>query len=172
LNTQVDDALAPYAVTGAIKDLFRGEKTTGKVFASGVGVPLSNALDVLSIALETYANFGTVLPMLITLRFVKGTNALLGFTKFDPTCVLEIDGLFTPKSQEYVNSVWGKLEQAGIPFTMHWGKINSFLTEARVKNMYGANVDTWIDSRETLLESPAVRNVFTNDFMKSIGLAT
>lgn len=172
INMQVDDALAPYDVTGTIRDLFRGEKTTGKVFASGVGVPLSNALDVLSIALDTYANFGRILPMLITLRFVKGTNALLGFTKFDPTCVLEIDGLFTPQSQKYVNEVWGKLEQAGIPFTMHWGKINSFMTKARVRNMYGANVDTWIHSRETLLESPAVRTVFTNDFVKRIGLAT
>lgn len=172
LNTQVDDALAPYEVTGAIKDLFRGEKTTGKVFASGVGVPLDKALDVLSIAMDTYKNFGTVLPMLITLRFVKGTKALLGFTKFEPTCVLEIDGLFTPKSQQYVNQIWAKLEQAGIPFTMHWGKINSFMTTARVKNMYGANVDKWIDSRETLLESPEVRNVFTNNFIKSIGLAS
>ena len=172
LNTQVKNALAPYEVTGAIKDLFRGEKTTGKVFASGVGVPLSNALDVLSIALDTYANFGTILPMLITLRFVKGTQALLGFTKFDPTCVLEIDGLYTPKSQEYVRTVWGNLEQAGIPFTMHWGKINSFMTKARVKNMYGENVDKWIASRESLLESPEVRNVFTNGFMKPLGLAT
>jgi hypothetical protein len=172
LNTQVNDALAPYEVTGAIKDLFRGEKTTGKVFASGVGVRLSDSLKVLSIALETYDNFGTVLPMLITLRFVKGTKALLGFTKYERTCVLEIDGLFTPKSQQYVNQVWGKLEQASIPFTMHWGKINSFMTKVRVRNMYGANVDKWIDSREALLESPEVRQVFTNGFIKSIGLAT
>ncbi len=172
LNMQVDDALAPYEVTGAIKDLFRGEKTTGKVFASGVGVRLADALKVLTIALETYKNFGTVLPMLITLRFVKGTSALLGFTKFEPTCVLEIDGLFTPKSQQYVNQVWGKLEQAGIPFTMHWGKINSFMTKARVRQMYGANVDTWIASREALMESPEARAVFANGFVTSLGLAT
>ena len=172
LNKQVDNALAEYEVTGAIKDLFRGEKTTGKVFASAVGVPLERALDVLAIAMETYEKFGAVLPMVITLRFVKGTKALLGFTKFERTCVLEIDGLFTPKSQQYVNQVWGNLEQSDIPFTMHWGKINSFMTTARVRNMYGANVDKWIDSRETLLESPEVRNVFANNFIKSIGLAS
>ena len=172
LNMQVNDALAPYEETGAIRDLFRGEKVTGKVFASGVGVPLANALDTLNVALNTYANFGTILPMLITLRFVKGTKALLGFTKFDPTCVLEIDGLFTPKSQAYVREVWTNLEQAGIPFTMHWGKINSFMTKARVRSMYGDDVDKWIASRETLLESPEVRNVFTNGFMKPLGLAT
>ncbi|MCG8694563.1 MAG: hypothetical protein MI806_25435 [Minwuiales bacterium] len=172
INMQVDDALAPYEVTGTIRDLFRGEKTTGKVFASGVGVPLARSLDVLNIALETYENFGRILPMLITLRFVKGTKALLGFTRYEPTCVLEIDGLFTPQSQKYVNQVWGRLEQAGIPFTMHWGKINSFMTKARVRKMYGGNVDTWIDSRETLLDSPAVREVFANGFIRRIGLAT
>jgi hypothetical protein len=26
----------------------------------------------------------------------------------------------------YANAVWTNLEQADIPFTMHWGKFNSF----------------------------------------------
>jgi hypothetical protein len=171
LNAQVRAHHAPYAITGAFVDLFRGEKTLGKVFASGMGVPLSKALDALSIAFNTYANFGTVLPMTFTMRFVKGTNALLGFTKFDPTCVLEIDAINTPKTQEYANKVWTNLEQAGIPFTMHWGKFNTFLTKARVEAMYGPNVQQWVQSRETLL-SPEVRQVFTNDFLESIGLDT
>ena len=172
LNTQVKDELQPYAITGAIRDLFRGEKTTGKVYASGIGVPLANALDTLKIALDTYANFGAVLPVLITMRYVKGTKALLGFTKFDTTCVLEIDGLNTGTTREFAKKVWRNLEQAGIPFTMHWGKVNDFLTENRVKKMYGANVDKWIAARETLLESSEVRDVFANEFMKSLGLAT
>ncbi len=172
INTQVDDNLAPYQVTGAIKDLFRGEKIVGKVFASGVGLPLDKSLEALNIALDTYKNFGTILPMLITLRFVKGTNALLGFTKFEPTCVMEIDGLLTETSQKYVNSVWAALEQAGIPFTMHWGKINDFMTKTRVKKMYGANVDAWKDSRAKLLESDKVGDVFANDFTKSVGLTS
>jgi hypothetical protein len=104
-------------------------------------------------------------------RFVKGTQALLGFTKFDPTCVLEIDGINTEKTQEFANAVWTNLEQAGIPFTMHWGKFNASLTPARVRNVYGENVQKWIDSRETLL-SPEVRSVFANDFLRSVELAT
>lgn len=172
LNTQVKDELSPYVVTGTIRDLFRGEKTTGKVYASGIGVPLANALETLKIALDTYADLGKVLPVLITMRYVKGTQALLGFTKFDTTCVLEIDGLNTPTLRKYAKSVWRKLEQAGIPFTMHWGKVNDFLTENRVKTMYGANRDKWIASRETLLDTPEVRDVFANEFVKSLGLAT
>jgi len=171
LNAQVRAHLKPYAVTGTFKDLFRGEIARGKVFASAVGVPLSRGLEALLKTFDTYANFGTVLPMTCTVRFVKGTQALLGFTKFDPTCVLEIDGINTEKTQEFANAVWTNLEQAGIPFTMHWGKFNASLTPARVRNVYGENVQKWIDSRETLL-SPEVRSVFTNDFLRSVGLAT
>ena len=172
LNTQIEDELKPYAVTGTIRDLFQGEKTMGMVYASGVGVPLDRALDTLNIALDTYANFSTVLPVLITMRYVKRTQALLGFTKFDTTCVLEIDGLNTDEMHDYANSVWGKLEQVGIPFTMHWGKVNNFLTADRLKTMYGADLDNWIAAREELLDAPEVRDVFANEFVKSHGLAT
>jgi len=170
INESIRD-IFQYEITGTFLDLFRGEKTRGKVFASGIGLELSRALEALKIALDTYENFGTIMPVLITMRFVKGTKALLGFTKFEPTCVMEIDGINTSKMQEYANEVWGKIEQTGIPFTMHWGKINSHLNKARVQNMYGENRTTWITSREKLL-SPEVRKVFTNDFLKRVGLAT
>jgi hypothetical protein len=171
LSAQIRAHLEPYAITGTFIDLFRGEKTEGKLFVSDIGIPLSRSLDALSIAFNTYANFGTVLPMTCMMRFVKGTKALLGFTKFDPTCTLEIDAINVPKTQEYAHAVWTNLEEAGIPFTMHWGKFNWFLTPTRVQNMYGENVQKWIESRETLL-SPEVRSVFTNDFLRSVGLAT
>ena len=171
LSAQIRARLKPYAITGTFKDLFRGEKAEGQLFVSDIGIPLSRSLDALSIAFDTYANLGTLLPMDCMMRFVKGTKALLGYTKFDPTCTLEIDATDTPQTREYANTVWTNLEQAGIPFTMHWGKFNRFLTPARVQNMYGENVQKWIESRETLL-SPEVRKVFTNDFLRSVGLAT
>ncbi len=171
LNTQVRGDLEPYELTGTFKDLFRDEKIVGKVFTSAVGVPLSQALDALSIAFDTYKNFGAVLPVILTMRFVKGTKALLGFTRFDPTCVFEIDSINTQKVHDYANSVWAELEQAGIPFTMHWGKFNDFLTPQRVNDMYGANVQKWIESREALL-NPQTRKVFENDFLRTVGLST
>jgi FAD/FMN-containing dehydrogenase len=171
LAAQVKAHLKSYAITGTFKDLFRGEKAEGKLFVSDIGIPLSRALDALTIALDTYENIGTLLPMDCMMRFVKGTTALLGYTKFDPTCTLEIDATDSPATRAYADAVWTNLEQAGIPFTMHWGKFNWFLTPARVRRMYGANVQAWIASREALL-SPEVRQVFTNDFLRSIGLAT
>ena len=163
--------LFQYEYSGTFQELFRDEKTKGKVFASGIGVPISRALDVIDIALRTYEDFDTVMPVLISMRYVKGTKATLGFTKYKPTCVFEIDGLNTQNMQEYANLVWELVEQAGIPFTMHWGKFNEHLNAKRIKAMYGPKRDQWIKSREKLL-SPDVRQVFTNDFLKRVGLGT
>lgn len=171
INPQVRNVLKPYEIKGAIKDIFRGEKTQGRTFASGIGLPLSRTLEALDIAFQAYANFGTVFPVLVTIRFVKGTKALLGFTKFDPTCVMEIDAINTDTTHQFATQVWTGIEQAGIPFTMHWGKFNSFLTRSRLDSMYGDNVNKWIASREALL-TPEVRQVFTNDFLRGVGLNT
>jgi len=171
LNPQVRSFLDPYEVKGTFLDLFRGEIVKGKVFVSALGLPLSRALDALAVLFNIYKDFGTILPMTYTMRFVKGTHALIGFTKFDPTCVLEVDGLNTPRMWDYARQVWNKLEQDGIPFTMHWGKFNEFLTKPRLQNMYGTNLDKWIQSREQLL-TPEVRQVFTNEFLRKVGLAT
>jgi hypothetical protein len=40
-----------------------------------------------------------------------------------------------------------------------------------VHNRYGAAVDQWLTSRNTLLESAMVRQVFDNDFTAALGLA-
>ena len=160
-----------YEYTGTLQELFRDEKTRGKVFASGIGLSTSRALDVIDIALRTYEDFDTILSVLITLRFVKGTKATMGFTKFYPTCVIEFDGLNTPNMQEYANLVWELVEQVGIPFTMHCGKFNTHLNGKRIQGMYRTKRTQWIKSRETLLSSD-VRQVFTNDFLKRVGLAT
>ena len=172
LNQQVRNHLPPFEVTAPIKDIFSGENTKGPVFASGVGLPMDRALEAVGIAFNTYHKFGSLLPVLLTLRFVKGTKALLGFTRFEPTCVMEVDALNSPKARQFAQRLWTAFEDADIPFTMHWGKFNSFLNKTRVREMYGDNVDKWLASRETLLENAKVREIFTNAFLKSVGLAT
>jgi len=68
--------------------------------------------------------------------------------------------------------VWADLDAAGVPFTLHWGKYNTFWTPARLRAHFGGAVDRWIAGREALLESAAARQVFTNPFMVGLGLAT
>ncbi len=173
LNNEVENEFSPYLKKAIIRDLFRGEKVLGKTLACGVGMPVARAVEAMDIACTTYRDAGDVLPVILSHRFVKGTKALLGFTRFDPTAVFEIDAVNTPKTRAYFRRVWAALDAAGIPFTLHWGKFNSFLTPARVRDRYGdAAVDRWMASREALLESPAVRQVFTNPFMTGLGLAS
>lgn len=173
LNSQVNQEFAPYFKQALIRDLFRGEKTLGKTLACGVGMPVARAVEAMEIAFKAYEDSKVVLPVILSHRFVKGTKALLGFTRFDTTAIMELDAVNTPETRAFYNRIWHDLDAAGIPFTLHWGKYNSFLTPERVRNRYGDGaVDQWIASRETLLESAAVRQAFTNAFMADLGLAT
>ncbi len=172
LNSQVRDEFAEYEKTGTIRDIFRGETIKGKNLACGIAIPLDRTLEALDIAFDTYADEPSVLPLLISTRYVKGTRATLGFTRFPTTCVLELDGVNTKKVRDYVNRVLAALEGQGIPFTLHWGKYNDFLTRTRVRAMYGdAAIHSWQDARSDLFESDAAARVFDNAFLRSVGLS-
>jgi len=173
LNDEVNSKFAPYEKVGTIRDLFRGEVTRGKTLACGVGLPLDKAVQALNIAFDTYKNFGAVLPLLLSVRFVKGTQATLGFTKFPTTCILELDAVNVPETRRYIREVWKNLAADNINFTLHWGKFNTYLTATRVESMYGtAAIGEWKASRAALMESPAVSRVFDSPFLESAGLAT
>jgi hypothetical protein len=104
------------------------------------------------------------------MRFVKGSKALLGFTKFPVSCILEMDGVESKSSRSFFQAVWDRLEALNIPYTVHWGKINFHLNKERVRAMYGDDViDKWIACRHRLLDDSA-RKVFENPFMRRIGL--
>ena len=87
LNSQVNQQFAPYFKQALIRDLFRGEKTLGKTLACGVGMPVARAVEAMEIAFRAYKDSNTVLPVILSHRFVKGTKALLGFTRFDTTAI-------------------------------------------------------------------------------------
>lgn len=172
LNSQVSQEFSPYFKKAIIRDLFRGEKTVGKTLACGVGIPVKHAIEAMEIAFKAYEEADVVLPLILSYRFVKATKALLGFTRFDVTAVLEMDAVNTPETRSYFNRVWNDLDAAGIPFTLHWGKYSSFLTPERVRERYGdSTVTQWLASRAALLESEAVRRIFNNDFTTRLGLA-
>ena len=172
LNREIEHEFAPYLKKAIMRDLFRGEKTLGRTLACGVGMPANRAVEAMEIAFKRYRDNGEVLPALLSFRFVKPTKALLGFQRFDPTAIFEMDSVNTAKTRGYFEQVWADLDAAGIPFTLHWGKYNSFWSPTRLRARFGNAVDQWIASRETLLESPAVRQAFTNPFMVGLGLAT
>ena len=155
-------------VQGTVREIFNYTKFRGKVASAAIGIAIEDSPKAVELIVEV--NKQKPFPGGLSLRYVKGTKATLGFTKFNDTCVLEMDGVDGNKAREFYEAVWNTFEQEGIAYTLHWGKINFILNENRVKNMYGANkVQSWIDARNELL-SPPVLQVFNNAFIEGCGL--
>lgn len=153
---------------GTIGEIFTNTKFRGKAASAAIGIATEHA----SLVLETFValNKQTPFPGAVALRFVKGTQALLGFTRFAQTCVLEMDGVDSKTSRLFFAKMWDTLDALQVPFTMHWGKINFGLSPQRVQKMYGAAaINTWKACRHQLLDAPASK-VFSNAFLSQCGL--
>ncbi|WP_282087012.1 FAD-binding protein [Aquimarina algiphila] len=156
-------------IEGTIGETFSNTKFRGKVASAALGIDIKDSVRVVEEILNIIEN-GDPFPGGISLRYVKGTKALLGFTKFTKTCVLELDGVDADVTRKFYEKVWNRLEAINIPYTLHWGKINFNLNFQRIQNMYGsATVQHWIDTRNELL-SPEAMQVFTNGFIERCGL--
>ena len=152
--------------------MFRGQVPEPRAFASGIGLPADRSADAFDIALRVYRQLNTVLPRLISARFVKGTTATLGYTRFADTCVLELDGIRGVGVEGYFDKVLAELETAGIPFALHWGKATDWYNQpGNMQKAYGGAIAQWKTCREQLLPTSALRDLFTNNFLKRVGLA-
>ena len=134
--------------------------------STALGVPLEYANQVLNIALNI--NSDNLFVGVFSFRFVKQTTATLGFTQFPYTCIIEFDSFEAPSTWLFYTAIWKAVEEAGIPFTFHWGKVNN-LNATKLRNMYGDKIDEWIDARNKLL-SPEMLQTFTNEFMIGLDL--
>ncbi|MEO6069065.1 MAG: FAD-binding protein [Chitinophagaceae bacterium] len=153
---------------GTVGETFNNTRFRGKAASAAIGL---NAADASRVLEEIIAiNKSNPFPGAIAFRYVKGTSALLGFTKFPLTCVLEMDGVDAAASRTFIQKVWDRLQALNIPFTEHWGKFNFNLNGPLVRKMYGnAAVDTWLNCRRQLLDDET-RTVFNNAFLSKIGL--
>ncbi len=153
-----------------IGDLFVGEPIEGPTLSTGMGIPLDKALEGLAIAFAETSGASGVLPVLISLRFVKASPALLAMNGFGPvTCVLEIDSVQTKHTLALLDRVWSRLAEAGIPFTPHWGKFNGYLSAATVRACYPA-FDRWLEARRRILGEERIGDVFRSPFTDRLGV--
>ena len=157
------------AIKGTMGEIFTNTLIRGKAASAAIAISSKDASRVIEEIVRI--NKQTAFAGAIALRFVKGTTALLGFTKFPKSCVLEMDGVESKSSRNFFKKIWNRLEELDIPYTLHWGKVNFNLDASRVRRMYSDSVvDKWIACRKQLLDTPA-QKVFTNDFMLNCGLA-
>jgi FAD/FMN-containing dehydrogenase len=156
-------------IEGDTSDIFPTTTTRGQAAGTGIGVPIARVLEVVDLILAINRDHGPF-PCLVALRFVPRTGATLGFTRFDHTCVIDVDGPLSNRTRSFYSRIWQALATSGISYTMHWGKLLG-LSAAEVRRLYGDAVDRWLGIRRGLL-SVELRGVFSNRFLEELDLAT
>jgi FAD/FMN-containing dehydrogenase len=147
---------------------FGSTSIRGNVLSAELAVSLANSRRTLEAIIDVAKAFP--FPGLAAARFVKASRATLAFTRFAPvSCTIELPGAGSTRTTEFHERVFRRLDQAGIPFTLHWGQCGDF-SPTRVRAMYGANLDAWLAVRRKLL-SPAGRRLFSNGFLERAGLS-
>ncbi len=153
---------------GVVGEIFNYTKFRGKIASAAMGMDIKDSPKILETIVSINKQFP--IPGGVSLRFLKGTSATLGFTKYSKTCVLEMDGMDSATMNNFCEKVWKKLEEENLQFTLHWGKINFILDEKRLQNMYGKpKVESWISARNSLLDTDC-KKIFSNTFLKQCGL--
>ncbi|HEX6765911.1 MAG TPA: FAD-binding protein [Polyangiaceae bacterium] len=148
---------------------FGSTSIRGNVLSAELAVSLANSRRALETIVDVAREFP--FPGLVAGRFVKASPATLAFTGFAPvSCTIELPGAGSDRTKQFHERVFERLDQDGIPFTLHWGQCGDFSGE-RVRSMYGDRVDAWLAQRRKLL-TPAGRRLFSNPFLERAGLAT
>jgi FAD/FMN-containing dehydrogenase len=155
-------------VEGTLGEIFSNATIRGRVASTAMGLPLSRASEALDLVLAINREAGPF-PVLAAFRYVKRTRATLGWTRFEPTCVFELDGPVSARTLSLYRRVWAALRERGIPHTFHWGKQLELGADA-VRRLYGDAVDQWLTARNRLLDAES-RRVFSNRFQEELGLA-
>lgn len=160
---------------GTLYETFWDAPYQGPAFACSFGVDHKDSSKALKLLTDLTKNEGPI-PGIFAMRFVKQSEATLAFTKFPITCVIEIDGVLWKKSRklislkEFSRRMIEVLQQNNIEFTMHWGKNADWGFPGLIEYMLGDKAKSWQKQRNKLL-SPEMQKLFSNDFLKTIGLA-
>lgn len=137
----------------------------------GFGIPIAQVTNALRIA-EAAFNRDTGsdnAAVVFTFRYAQRSPATLGFTAFGPTCVFDVDGIASDEARELIAEIARRFDEAGMPYTQHWGKTND-LTKARVRRVYGTAVDRWNLARQALIPDAQERWCYSTDYLDGLGL--
>src|SRR5574341_93902 len=161
-------AYAPYdKQEGTLAEIFTNTDLRGRLASTAIGISLDRTREAVEAVLAEQQQSGPV-AVVVSLRYVQGSSATLAFTHFPTTCVLEIDGVQSSRTNEFYTRVWERLERQGIPYTFHWGK-QHHLDAGRVRRLYGPRVEHWLAARRQLLGA-AERRLFSNALLERLAL--
>ena len=168
VNKLLAAVLKPYEKQiGTLAEIFNNTTLHGKLMSAAIGLPLDQVNKVTDLLFEINETDGPFAG-LFAFRFIKKSKATMAFTRFDYTCILELDGAYADATIHFYTAVWKRLDDENIPFTFHWGKVNE-LNPERINKMYGAAAESWIAARNKLLDADSLK-VFTNPLLQQWGL--
>lgn len=170
--------MAPLLVKVELKEFADRRRTPGETYSytssksgvagSAMAIPLAFALRALEIGREEFGRHPDA-PIAFAFRYAQKSPALLGFTRFDPTCIMDVDGIDTQATRQVMEGVRARFDAEGVPYAQHWGKLIG-LTRQRVRASYGSAVDDWNRARHVLLPTQAERDSLSSPLLDSVGL--
>lgn len=162
-------------IEGTLGEIFWDTSQASAAFSCGVGIDISHAERALTLFVRLMKDKGPI-PGILSMRFVKASEATLAFTRFPVTCVLEIDGVPWPDHPRmitldaFLTEVIRTFKTNAIDFTLHWGKNAPWSFLSLVDTMYGQADEQWKDMRSVLL-TKQMADVFSNDFLSTVRLS-
>ena len=143
---------------------FAQQDLPGGALGASMGVDCAQLGKALGTILETVQQ-NQKAPCVVATRFVPGSGSLLAMNIFDRTCMIDMDGANLPAMADLITACCSRLDAAGVPFTMHWGKWNGCLTRDHVAVVYGDRVRRWRAARSRLLSDPAVAQALSSSMV-------
>ena len=170
VNNLVKSSFVTFSnVRGTSGEIFTNMDTRGRLLSTAFGIPISFVTQVNQMLIDLNTAVGPF-SGIFSYRYVKQTKALFGFTIFEHTCVVELDGVDNATTNRFYDKVWNELIVRNIPHTFHWGKISN-LRPADIRRIYGSAVTKWIKARNTILPVDALE-IFNTPLLKEWGLDT
>ncbi|MFT3935949.1 MAG: FAD-binding protein [Chitinophagaceae bacterium] len=162
-------------IEGTLGEIFWDTSQSSAAFGCGFGIDIANTTKALDLFTKLMNDKGPI-PGILSMRFVKGSQATLGFTRFPATCILEVDGIpWQPNDNmisldDFLTAVIQTFKDNQIGFTLHWGKNAPWALPGLVKLMYGQAADDWKNVRSSILTKDTAA-LFSNPLMQAAGLS-
>jgi len=142
-------------------------------FNAAICVPVSQLRQTLEIGAQIAPRFRK--HFVYTVRFARKSSASMSFLRFDTCAIINIDGLtrsgiagWISHSDEASRAFTSALDDAGLDYSMHWGKdIPS--SRAKIATDFKGSAERWKAARKTLVPE-ALRERLNSPMLRHWGL--
>jgi hypothetical protein len=161
--------LAPFEnKLGTPAETYTYTKSQAGTAGASIAVPAARVDDAFHEAVDVFKTIPGA-PAAYAFRFAQASPGMLGWTRFGPSAMIDIDGVHAPALDRLMAAVRDRFDAKGIPHCAHWGKLHN-LTAARIQSSYGDRMADWQAVREELMPDAKERVVFATDLLNGIGV--